>query len=1124
MAVKVLLRGALVLLAAVAAACGTQVAKVPTFQITVVFDDGVMLDQLRFEVVRGTTQVVAPAVRPLVAAGPIVSGASVAMILPDSAVGKTVSVRVTGMLAGTDVISGRADDLAAFPDRSVDVTVRLGRQLTSITLNPNSLSTPIGQAQQVTAQGVYSDGTIEDVTDSATWTTNDANLVGVDNTAGTRGLVTGKAIGTAVVSAALNGQSADCRVTVTAVRLLSISITPNPLLLPLGAIRGLKATATYSDRSTADVTDTVAWATTDPNIATVGNAAGSRGIVSSVAVGSVSITATDTKSTITGMATVAVVVPALTQILVEPTNSRVAAGFTRRFFATGIYTDGSREDLTSSVNWSTSDGSKATISNVAANKGELAALMPATIQVIADKGAGSNKVTGQIDAVISAATLSNMTVTPVSTVVPKGSVVRYVATGTYSDGSTQDLTTQVTWAVTPSSLAAIDNVTQHGAADTKTSTMGTGTVTATLGPTTASTQLTVSAATLQSIMVSPVNPMIAKGTNATLKAVGTYSDGSSLDISNQVTWTANPTSIATVAGGVVTGQGVGNSTITASFATKSGATLVTVTTATLQTIAITPSAPSLAAGTNTPLMATGIYSDGSTQDLTTDATWTTADGAIATIGNSAGSQGLLTAKTPGSVQITATAMGVGGKVTATVTQATLSSVAVTPTNPGLPNGTAQVFHATGSYSGGSTQDLTAQVTWSSSATSIAQISNATVDKGTAQGLALGPTTITATITVGTVTKSGSTTLTVTDAVLNSITITPVTPAIALGTSLRLRAIAHYSDNTTKGISSTVSWSSSAETVAPVSNGTDYGTVSGLVLGTATIKAKLGTIEGTTLVTVTAAALQTITILPDNDSVVVGTTEKLTATGHYSDASTQDLTTQVTWASSDDTIAPVSNASGSQGQIKALAAGTVTVKASYGVGATPITGTTLFTGRAITLVSLQINPGSTSVAAGLTTPFTALGTYSNSTTQDITKQVNWSSSDDSMGTVSNADPEQGIATGIIKGSVTITAALNGVMNTATLTITDPVLQSISLGPDSPSVAVAATTPLTATGHYSDFTSKPVTDAASWTSMDETLATVDDVTTKGLCTGVAMGTVTIRATVGTVFGEITLTVTP
>jgi uncharacterized protein YjdB len=103
----------------------------------------------------------------------------------------------------------------------------------------------------------------------------------------------------------------------------------------------------------------------------------------------------------------------------------------------------------------------------------------------------------------------------------------------------------------------------------------------------------------------------------------------------------------------------------------------------------------------------------------------------------------------------------------------------------------------------------------------------------------------------------------------------------------------------------------------------------------------------------------------------------------------------------------------------------------------------------------------------TQQFTATGTYSDSSTADLTSTATWSSSDTSLATISSS----GLATGVAVGSATITATSGSVSGTAALTVdasrpTGPTLSSIAVTPSNPSVAVNATQQFTATGTYSD----------------------------------------------------------
>lgn len=85
---------------------------------------------------------------------------------------------------------------------------------------------------------------------------------------------------------------------------------------------------------------------------------------------------------------------------------------------------------------------------------------------------------------------------------------------------------------------------------------------------------------------------------------------------------------------------------------------------------------------------------------------------------------------------------------------------------------------------------------------------------------------------------------------------------------------------------------------------------------------------------------------------------------------------------------------------------------------------------------------------------------------------------------------------------------------------PTLTTVTVTPSTPSVAVGKTQQMVATGTYDNGTTDTVTDSASWSTSDNTIAMVSST---GLMTGVASGTATISATLNAVSGSTTVTVT-
>lgn len=308
--------------------------------------------------------------------------------------------------------------------------------------------------------------------------------------------------------------------------------------------------------------------------------------------------------------------------------------------------------------------------------------------------------------------------------------------------------------------------------------------------------------------------VVPAGANQQFSVIGAFSDGTNFGITTQVTWASSSTSLATVNGsGRATAVATGTATITATFGTVSGSAPLMVSSGTLTSITVAPANPSnLPVGVGQQFVAIGGYSDGTSHDITTQVTWSSlpSPSSVATITSS----GLATGVAAGTTTIKATSGSISSVgTTLKVTSATLSSIAVTPASPSVPVGFAQQFTATGTFSDGTTRDISnisTLVTWSSSIQAVATVGAST---GLAPGVAVGTTTITATPASGPATAK-STTLTVTSATLSSIN---VYPAVFVGSIQRFAAIGAYSDGPRQDISNEVFWTSTSQSVATINN-------------------------------------------------------------------------------------------------------------------------------------------------------------------------------------------------------------------------------------------------------------------------------------------------------------------
>src|SRR5207248_4758805 len=131
-----------------------------------------------------------------------------------------------------------------------------------------------------------------------------------------------------------------------------------------------------------------------------------------------------------------------------------------------------------------------------------------------------------------------------------------------------------------------------------------------------SATLTVTAAVLRSIAVTPADVTIAKGTNTSLTATGTYSDSSTQDLTSSATWASDNTAVASVSTGTVHGVTQGTANVSATQSGVVGQAAVHVGPAVVSSIAVTATPTSVPLGDHAQMAATATMSDGTTQNVT----------------------------------------------------------------------------------------------------------------------------------------------------------------------------------------------------------------------------------------------------------------------------------------------------------------------------------------------------------------------------------------------------------------------------------------------------------------------------------------------------------------------------
>ncbi len=222
---------------------------------------------------------------------------------------------------------------------------------------------------------------------------------------------------------------------------------------------------------------------------------------------------------------------------------------------------------------------------------------------------------------------------------------------------------------TASSPAGTYPITVGGAVDNNyTISMVNGTLTVTAAPT----------VTLSSLTVSPASKSLTTGQTQQLALTGNYSNGSTSNLTTVASWSSSSASVATVSSGLVSAVGAGSATVTATYGGLSTTAAITVTAVapTLSSLAVNPASKSLTTGQTQQLALTGNYSNGSTSNLTTVASWSSSSASVATV-----SSGLVSAVGAGSATVTATYGGLSTTAAITVTApANVSSLNVSNVN------------------------------------------------------------------------------------------------------------------------------------------------------------------------------------------------------------------------------------------------------------------------------------------------------------------------------------------------------------------------------------------------------------------------------------------------------------
>jgi len=561
-------------------------------------------------------------------------------------------------------------------------------------------------------------------------------------------------------------------------------------------------------------------------------------------------------------------------------------------------------------------------------------------------------------------------------------------------GDTTDVSDKATWSTSSAAVATVKN------GEVTPLSVGTTTITAKYGDLAATKKVTVTSP-YTALTLSP-----AAGTNVTIgepvefTATATKQDGSTVDVTDSVTWSTYDIKVAKVVEGTVTGVSQGTTSLTAKYAGLVATSDLYVRSS-FQGLMLTPEDDQVMFIGQHPKQIVAEVGDASRvpTNVTSKVTWTSSNPLNATVEN-----GVLTPWVEGTSTIKAQyedftkTFKVTVYKTMTKVQANVDSIDL------ITGGSAALPKVTGTAVDGTTKDLSKLVDW----TIDSSIASVTSTKLEAEGE--GDTNL-----VG---KIGDMTVTVPVSVkTKALTLTPSVSSLSIvvGSTVNLPKVeAVTADGNTIDVTDEVEWTLSSDKAL-----IQEGKIKALVKGSTSLKGTY--LNKNVRVSVKMESkINSITATPAIIDLNLNKSKSINVKGVYVDGKKATLSTKMNWVSSNPTVATVKGAS-----VKAVGVGSATLTGSYqGLTATVKVNVTS------KLKKLTISEKSLKLTTGDAKTVTVTAEYDTGEIVDVTKGAIWTTSKVTVATV-----KEGNITAVGKGSSSIKADFGGKRASMTVAVKD-----------------------------------------------------------------------------------------
>jgi uncharacterized protein YjdB len=738
---------------------------------------------------------------------------------------------------------GTATITATYSGETVIVNVTVTKHVKSLVKDKQTIDLRSGKTQQISLTAYYDDGTSEDVTQKATWTTDSNDIATVVN-----GLVTGQSSGSTIVTAKFNNTSVSIPVNIETVR--RVDAAKSQVSLLLNASETVQLNATYPDGTVEDVTDKAVWESDSESVADA-----IKGKITGYGPGQATIKATyGTKS-----AEIQVDVDNAIKLDLDRELILMKKNATDQLILTATYPDAKTEDISDRAQWTSSDDKV-----IYVTKGKISA--NATGEATITAKYGDKTVTAVIDVDVPRRLGLDREYISLQT----GKSDQLTLTATYADGKDGDVTAQADWSVDNNAIADVikGKITAYKPGEV--------TVTATYGGKSISAKIAVDIPNT----ITPDKKMVnlQEGGFETIGLRAIYADGHEESITSKAVWTTSAADVAEVRDGTITGVSTGTATITAKYATRS--TTIKVSVGIVKSLTATPTTASLKKGDKQTILLNALYTDGTTKEVSKEAEWTSTNVKVASVDG-----GVVTAIASGETTITAAFGDQKATIAVDVDLASTLRFNIPSLLTDLGENTQITLFS--KDSAGVEKDVTSQAEWTTSSDKLIQVTS-----GLVTPVSRGKATLTA--------KYGgkSISLPIEIGIAQSLDVNKKFVSMKTGESVQIQLTSTLSDGSKKDVTADAEWKSSAYKLVDVR----VGLITSLSSGSAKITATFGGKSVSIPVDIDQLKYLKTDVVTVN--LKQGETTNVKATATYMDGVDEDVSISGLWGSTNIRIADV----------------------------------------------------------------------------------------------------------------------------------------------------------------------------------------------------------------------------